>query len=194
MSGIVAITGRSMQRAPSLKKLTKINQVFCKMPGNSKLSNNILTTSKLRVASQLTYLFLTTAAKLSVLLLYRRIFTLKIRWFRIAWWVNTIVAILNGVVLLIIGLTTCAPHPPSYEWQHVGSCRENPRSIAPMGFINATTDLMILLLPTQICWSLQLSRKRKVGVLLVLGLGLMYDSFTLPSFTAPKLIGDLSAR
>ena len=43
-----------------------------------------------------------------------------------------------------------------------------------MAFVNAATDLSILLLPIRICWGLQLSRKRKLGVLVVLGLGLMY--------------------
>ena len=107
-------------------------------------------------------------------MLYRRIFSLRVRWFRIAWWINTIVAILNGILLLIFGLTLCAPHPPSYAWHHLGSCREDPTSIAPMGFVNAATDFSILLLPIRMCWSLQLSRKRKFGLFIVLGLGLMY--------------------
>lgn len=106
-------------------------------------------------------------------MLYRRIFSLRVRWFRIAWWINTIVAILNGLVLLIIALTRCAPHPLSRAWHHLGSCGDSPASIAPMGFVNAATDLSILLLPIRMCWSLQLSPKRKLGVLVVLGLGLM---------------------
>ena len=43
-----------------------------------------------------------------------------------------------------------------------------------MGFVNAATDLSILLLPIRMCWSLQLSRKRKLGLFVVLGLGVMY--------------------
>lgn len=107
-------------------------------------------------------------------MLYRRIFSLRVRWFRIGWWINTIVAILNGLVLLVFGLTACTPHPPSYAWHHLGSCREGPASIAPMGVVNAATDFAILLLPIRMCWSLQLSRKRKLGLFIVLGLGLMY--------------------
>jgi hypothetical protein len=116
----------------------------------------------------------TTAAKLSVLMLYWRIFSFRVRWFTIAWWFNTVLAILNGLTLLIVQLTECAPHPPSHASHHVGSCPQYPPTAKYMGFVNAASDLLILMLPIRMCWSLQLSRKRKLGVCAAFGLGLVY--------------------
>lgn len=45
-----------------------------------------------------------------------------------------------------------------------------------MGFFNATVDLFILMLPIRMCWSIQLTFQRKIGLFAVFGLGVMYVS------------------
>lgn len=107
-------------------------------------------------------------------MLYRRVFSLRVRWFRIAWIVNISVAISIGLVLVILGVTGCSPHPLSHIVELKGSCKKDTLSAAVLGFTNAASDLLILVLPTRMCWSLQISRKQKFGLIGVFGLCLMY--------------------
>lgn len=85
-----------------------------------------------------------------------------------------VVAISIGLVLFIIGVTGCSPHPLSQIGDKEGSCRKKSSSAAIMGFMNAASDLLIFVLPIRMCWSLQLSRKRKFGLIAVFGLCLVY--------------------
>lgn len=79
-----------------------------------------------------------------------------------------------GLVLVIIGATGCSPHPLSRNQK--GSCKKDLTSAAIMGFMNAASDFSIFVLPIRMCWSLQLSQKRKFGIIAVFGLCLMYVS------------------
>lgn len=109
-------------------------------------------------------------------MLYRRIFSLRIQWFRIAWWANMFFATSIGLVLLILGVTGCSPHPLSRAEIQKGSCKRDSSSAAVMGFMNAASDFSIFVLPIRICWSLRLSQKQRFGIIAVFGLCLMYVS------------------
>ncbi|MCJ1453226.1 hypothetical protein MMC28_003572 [Mycoblastus sanguinarius] len=114
------------------------------------------------VASQITYALLTTAVKACVLMLYRRIFSLRQIWFRIAWWAMMAFAIVYCAVLIpgqIIGNS----HPSNVTGP----------ATARMGFLNALIDFLILLLPIYPVWTLQMSSKRKMAVTGLFGLGII---------------------
>ena len=135
---------------------------------------------KLEFASQLTYTILTTAAKLSILFLYRRVFNLRTPWFRIAWWSCLTLVSLYAVTLFTLNLTQCAPHKPSTLWEHRGECPFEKTSATAMGFLNAFVDLTVLILPIRMTWDLQMSQKQKIAISSVFGLGLMYVSPPFP--------------
>ena len=57
------------------------------------------------------------------------------------------------------------------------------KDIALMGFLNAVIDLLILLLPIRMVWTLQMSPKRKVAVSAIFGLGLVYVASHSPTLS-----------
>ena len=127
----------------------------------------------MEMASQVTYNLLITSARLSVLLLFRRIFSLAKRSFRIAWWSCTALTLAYCVALLGSFLAQC--YGVSSD---PGTCRnsESAATKAPIivGFLNIGIDLSIWILPVRMVWMLQLNVRRKVGVCAMFALGLMW--------------------
>ena len=130
---------------------------------------------KLELGSQLTYNFVTNLAKLSILFLYKRVFNLRLMWFRISWWCCIALVAINFLILLTVNLAQCAPHSPSELWNNRTLCGGfNKTSAVAMGFINAAIDLAILILPIRMTWRLQMPKKQKLAISSVFGLGLAY--------------------
>jgi len=129
---------------------------------------------QLEFASHLTYTFVMTAARLSLLLLYRRVFRVRINWFRIAWWCCVAFTSLYFIALFIGNLIQCTPRPMSTLWTAPTLCLPRKLRAAIMGYMNAAIDLAILTLPTRMLWTLQIARKQKIAIGGVFGLGLMY--------------------
>lgn len=129
---------------------------------------------QLEFALQLTYWVTTTLAEASILMLYRRIFTLRVRWFRIAWWANVGLLLGYYIGINLQTLLQCRPQSISHFWNPESPCR--PSGNAHVVFFecwNALVDLTILLLPMRMVWSLQMSRKQKIAVSGIFLLGLM---------------------
>ena len=127
----------------------------------------------MEIASQVTYGILTAVVKTSLLLLYRRIFSLRTLWFRIAFWAHLGIVISYGVALFTIALTQCSPRPISVAWTHPGTCIPSKTSATTMGALNAVIDTSILILPVRMVWTLQMSRRRKSAICGVFALGLI---------------------
>ena len=127
-------------------------------------------------ASGMTYALVTCAAKASLLMLYRRVFSLRVKWFRIAWWTNVGLNAALLITLVVLNCTQCKPL--STIWIAPGSCIPSQTKSASTGFINAALDLALLVLPLRTVWLLQMSQKQKVAICGVFGLGLMYVSST----------------
>ena len=122
-------------------------------------------------ASQITYSSVTCIVKISLLMLYRRIFSLRAKWFQIAWWTN--VGLVGVLFIVFIALTCTQCKDLSTIWDSSGSCIPDQTMIATSGFINAVIDSAILVLPLRMVWLLQMDRKQKVAICGVFGLGLM---------------------
>ncbi|KAG6986471.1 hypothetical protein G7Y79_00082g100870 [Physcia stellaris] len=125
---------------------------------------------RIGIADQMTYNFLITAARLSVLLLYRRIFSLVQRWFRYAWW-SCFALILGYCIALLVGfLTAC--HGISQAGHicrnHYDVATKTPMIVA---WLNIGVDTSLLVLPMRMVWMLQLAVKRKIGVCAMFALG-----------------------
>ena len=149
---------------------------------------------KLSLASQLTYNAVTFTARLSILCLYKRVFNLRKRWFRIAWWSCIGIVSLYAITLLTLNLTACAPNPISALWRNGRFCRFERTSVTVMGCVNAAIDLIILLLPIRMTWQLQMAKKQKIAVSSVFGLGAMYVRPCPPHSHSFRLLTDLHQR
>lgn len=135
---------------------------------------------QVQLASQLTYTLLITAVRMSILLLYRRIFFLRNRYFAVAWWSSIAIVLGYCIALLVIPLTQCSPHSVDNLWRHPEKCRQGPRNTrvgakapAIWGFVNIFVDLCLLILPIKMIWNLKLTIRRKILVYGLFCLGML---------------------
>ena len=104
-----------------------------------------------------------TCAKIAILALYLRIFTLKP--YRISAYVIGSIVLANWLVAFVLSCFKCAPF--AYNWDRTipyGSCLDINREYQWITFPNIVTDVMILLLPMRVVWKLQVPRVQKIGL------------------------------
>ncbi|KAI0451111.1 hypothetical protein F5B21DRAFT_488212 [Xylaria acuta] len=123
------------------------------------------------IASQI-YTIASTAIKLSLLFLYRRLFNLKTK-------PITRAAINGGIVVvflfnlgLFLGIVFfCIPVQKAWDNSLDGHCS----SPAPLSYLsgvwNVVVDIYILVLPIPLVWDLNMSLKRKLRLIAVFGVG-----------------------
>lgn len=150
-----------------------IRTVFNSVNYTLKRSHRLL---KLELAGQLTNALLITAVRISILLMYRRVFFPRERWFSIAWWSMMFIVSAYGIALFTVPLTGCSPH----LWLDTRNCVQRRRtskigfkSPTILSFANAALDICILMLPIKILWSLQMTKQRKILVCGLFSLGLL---------------------
>jgi hypothetical protein len=115
--------------------------------------------------------------KLSVLLLYNRIFNRRNDLdlsFRLVLW--TAVFFSCAIPFILIIVMVCACQPVSYYWTEFGggegSCRVDTNTFFwTYGVVNAIMDFSILVLPIPLILRLQMSMKKKAAVCGVMLLG-----------------------
>lgn len=129
-------------------------------------------TKQVDLATRLTYATTLACAKASVLMLYRRLFSLRTNWFRIGWWANILFVAAYFIAFILHNLTGCLPL--TRLWSHHDRCDPHLLSGELFGTFNAVIDSVILVLPIHTVWGLHLPRKQKVAVCGVFLLGLMY--------------------
>ncbi|KAF2198553.1 hypothetical protein GQ43DRAFT_443243 [Delitschia confertaspora ATCC 74209] len=107
--------------------------------------------------------------KISVLFMYRRIFTLNSRTFRIGWWANLLFLIPCWTVLVFTFLgMQVSPRRTSFGYDKLSKVG------SPLvGALNALSDLTVLLLPIGIVWKLTLPRREKAAVMGLFSLGML---------------------
>ena len=130
-------------------------------------------------AFAINYSLLVNAIKISTLMLYRRIFTLKPGWFRIGWRLNLVYIFCYNIAILGGILNICKPiqslwsiNPPP------GACPHKAR-VADMSFaaLNGLGDLFILSLPIPRVWNLQMPPRKKIAICGIFLLGSLYVLF-----------------
>lgn len=102
-------------------------------------------------------------AKLSILLLYIRLFFPKGVTRNSLWWVIQVVIWLNllyTVSLILAIALQCVPYHKPYG----SSCVNQSMVLISASTINIISDLLVLLIPMVSLWRLQMSRKRKWAV------------------------------
>lgn len=137
------------------------------------------------MASQYCYIGSITVVKASLLMLYRRVFSIRPKWFSICWWANFGFVIGYFIYMAYRYVTQCSPLPTNTIWRNPAACPIDVNHAMKMGWINAAIEFAILLLPVRIVWTLQLPKKQKIAISGIFGLGLLYASFPPREISTP---------
>ena len=128
---------------------------------------------RFKLSSTLLYFFCITAARISVLLLFKRVFNFRVKWFKVAWWFCMVLTLSYCFAYVVMNLAQCSPHPLSSVWTKPWLCKDQPGSATAGGFLNAAIDTTLLILPIRMVWTLQMTKRQKVAISGVFALGFM---------------------
>lgn len=117
-----------------------------------------------------------TSTKVSILLLYRRLFSAKAGLGRLYSIMYYTAAFLTTAYPLILWISiACACRPVSYYWNQYlgaeGSCINVNLFFLVLGIVNMFNDLVILFVPVPQIWQLQLNKRTKTSIIGIMLLG-----------------------
>ena len=127
---------------------------------------------KLLYVCQLMYVLVQVFAKVAILSLYYRLFGIQSKWFR--WFVRGSIAFMfvHGVIYFLLVMFQCVPIEAVWNKLIDGKCLEVNYGIALSGAcMSIAEDVIILVLPIPQLWKLQMSLKKKIGIMLLLSVG-----------------------
>ena len=128
---------------------------------------------KMLYAAQIIYVLAPVAVKLSLLLLYKRIFvTTMHRKFTIVLYGMGSFVLIYGTVFLFLSIFICTPISSFWTIQE-GWCFDEWGYTLSYSVVNIITDFTIWALPIPLVWSLYLPKGQKIGLSLVFLLGLL---------------------
>ncbi|KAG9698130.1 hypothetical protein KCU95_g2866, partial [Aureobasidium melanogenum] len=108
--------------------------------------------------------------KMSVLMLYRRLFPIEN--FRYLWWICAFCTVGYGLGAIFSSLFACVPVRANWDLAIPASrCINKKAFYIGNGVMNISTDLMILALPIPIVWRLTLELRQKIILSIVFTLG-----------------------
>ncbi|KAI1181214.1 hypothetical protein F4777DRAFT_526343 [Nemania sp. FL0916] len=122
-------------------------------------------------------------AKISVLFLYRRVFS-PVRWslFDVAIVFLIIILALFYIATTIVKIWECVPREKIYDSTVPGTCVDVSMLLNVSGLFNTITDFIIVLLPLKAVWSIRMNVRTKIVVVLVFTFGLIAPIFSLVGF------------
>lgn len=127
-------------------------------------------------AMQLTYNLVHLTIKTSILFLYKRIFTFMSRRFKYTWYAVLCYVVSCAIVGLAICFGSCKPF--RYFWEKVrgmnGTCIDLTASELGPGVATMVADVVILIMPIPLLWSLQIKRARKIQFYAIFGIGFLW--------------------
>lgn len=118
-------------------------------------------------AIELTYGVVNFAIKTSIMLLYRSVFTLNNRRFRIAWYIVLSYNIAFLIASILGILLQCSPI--YYGWQRIygrmsGRCVNLKAEAVSTAALSTAADVALLILPVPTLLNLQVPYKQKLGL------------------------------
>ena len=143
---------------------------FCHGSGRSQ--NADMTAYQYTYAETLIYVIGLYFVKLSLLILLCRVFGVN-RYFRwanyalVAFW--TVYSLTDTLVIIF----QCTPVHKAWAPEVNGHCLDLIELGVSSGYINIATDVMILLLPIPMVWSLQLSTKIRLAIMAIFATGIL---------------------
>lgn len=125
------------------------------------------------------YGFVICLTKLSVLTLYRRVFS-PVRWSPFDCIIVALIVVMACFYIstCIVKIMQCTPRAKIWDHSTQGTCINESALLNTSGFFNTITDYIILILPIHSVLRLQLSRTKKVLVVLVFTFGLCAPIFS----------------
>ncbi|KAL1598395.1 hypothetical protein SLS59_006679 [Nothophoma quercina] len=136
-------------------------------------TDNAVELLKLFYVCQMLYVAVQIFSKVAILALYSRLFPDFIKWFR--WSVRGMIAFMfiHGLVFFLLVVFQCLPISSIWD-KTITNAKCLPVS-AVIGFTGAglsiVEDIIILLLPLPVVWNLQMSTKKKIGVIFMISVG-----------------------
>ena len=125
------------------------------------------------LAFPIIYVWAITWTKLSILLLYLRIFTDK--WARIVCWILVGILTINPIANTLPIIFLCSPREAIWDSNIPGAhCIDWKALFAFAGLINIITDVIMLIIPYPVIKRLQIGRHIKLGVAGTFLLGSLY--------------------
>jgi hypothetical protein len=78
-----------------------------------------------------------------------------------------------GICCVVLLNLQCIPHNAIWEFYVPAKCYDLPSVILGSAAVQVVTDLAMVLLPQRAIWSLHMSWRRKLGISIMFGVGLM---------------------
>lgn len=89
---------------------------------------------------------------------------------QIAMWVN----MLYYTTVVVLSAISCVPHEKIWHPTIPGTCFNTKAFFISNATLNLVSDIIILVLPQRVIWTLKMSTQKKIGVSVVFAVGLMY--------------------
>ena len=144
-------------------------------------NNQPLTHNQIANGVEIAYIPTIFAAKLSILLLYLRLFVPHGR--TKTWYTIQGLIIFNALFYfanLPIEIWPCVPREKLWMPTKPGHCINNEAVFVAGGSINMVSDFAILAIPIVTVWRLQMSQRKRIGVCAIFACGILYVSPPLP--------------
>ncbi|KAJ4246036.1 hypothetical protein NW762_013781 [Fusarium torreyae] len=127
--------------------------------------------NKLMLIASIDFAIFTASSKLSLVLFYRHL-SPQIWWKRCAWAIAALIICYNTAILFAV-IFTCHPISKHWDVRMTGGSCGHPVGIymttATMGIV---TDLVLLIMPIPMVWGLQMPKRQKIGVIMLLFIGI----------------------
>jgi hypothetical protein len=111
--------------------------------------------------------------KTSIMLFYMRIFGSK-KSFRIGVFVTMVIVWMWSASVILETFLLCRPLAYNWDTTIKGSCGQRNATYVVAGTLNLITDLMVMVLPLPLIYKLQLNVAKKVALVSVFCIGLLY--------------------
>lgn len=111
-------------------------------------------------------------AKLALLLLYRRL--APMRWFQMLVWAVGFVVVGSSVAIMFTTIFPCRPVAAAWDLTIENpTCVDRPAVYKATAILGAVTDALVLAVPIPIVLTLHVSRRQKIGLVLIFSIGTM---------------------
>ncbi|PNS18978.1 hypothetical protein CAC42_6073 [Sphaceloma murrayae] len=110
-----------------------------------------------------------------ILFFYRLVKDAQIKWYRWMLHASIIWTVAVGITFIFLSIFICLPIKAYWTWPPMPTqqCIDEGVVVLAAGIINSVTDLMVTLLPVPIIMRLRLPVKQRLGVLVLLCLGIV---------------------
>lgn len=119
------------------------------------------------------YTFIVVFTKISILCLYIRVFA--VYRFRLLCYILIGITLAFGISCWVSTGFNCVPITfmwQGWDGQHSGTCMDTSKQAFALAGVNMSLDILVFLLPIPQLWALQMSLKRKLGVIIMFTVGL----------------------